>query len=123
MVTSPSFESAVVPFSYSARISKLYCPLPRLPTVNERTSGKCALWGCQPSSFWWLLTASANDWMPDGVPGAQWMVTDEHPGMADRLTVPSCGAVVDGGGTVVVVGTGSSSSVVVTDTVLSETES
>ncbi len=68
--------------------------------VNDRTSGKCALWGCQPSSFWWLLMASANDWRPDVVPGAQWMVTDEHPGMADRLTVPSGGAVVDGGGTV-----------------------
>ena len=67
--------------------------------------------------------ASENDWIPNVVPGAQWMVTDEHPGMADRLTVPSGGAVVDGGGTVVVVGTGSSSSVVVTDTVLSETES
>ena len=91
--------------------------------VNERASGKCALWPSQPSSFWWLFIASANDWMPDVVPGAQWMVTDEHPGMADRLTVPSDGAVVDGGGTVVVVGTGSSSSVVVTDTVLSETES
>ena len=91
--------------------------------MNERTSGKCALWGCQPSPFWWLLMASENDWIPNVVPGAQWMVTDEHPGMADKLTVPSGGAVVDGGGTVVVVGTGSSSSVVVTDTVLSETES
>ena len=69
------------------------------------------------------MAASENDCRPTVVPGAQWMVTDEHPGTADRLTVPSVGAVVDGGGSVVVVGTGSSSSVVVTATVLSVTES
>ena len=51
------------------------------------------------------------------------MVTDVHDGMADRLTVPNAGAVVVGAGAVVVVTTGSSSSTVVTETVLSVTES
>ena len=63
--------------------------------------------------------ARVNDCSPEVVPGAQLMVTDAHEGaVADRLTVPSGGAVVVGGGAVVVVGgtvvgVGASSSVVV----------
>ena len=75
-----------------------------------------------PPGAW---VASVNDCSPAVVPTPQWMVIDEdeHDDMADRLTVPSAGAVVDGGGTVVVATIGSSSSMVVTATVLSETES
>ena len=47
--------------------------------------------------------AKVNDCNPSVLPGAQIMVTDEHEGVADRLTVDGGGAVVDDGGTVVVV--------------------
>ncbi len=72
--------------------------------------------------------ASVNDCSPDVVPGAQVNVIDVHDGVADRLTVPSGGAVVGGGGgggsvVVVTTGTGSSSSSVSTDTELSLTTS
>ncbi len=91
--------------------------------ANERVVDRCVLWSIQPRGSPGALEASENDWRPAVVPGAQWMVTDEHPGTADRLTVPRAGAVVVGAGAVVVVTTGSSSSTVVTDTVLSVTES
>ena len=67
--------------------------------------------------------ARVNDCSPEVVPGSQLMVTDAHEGaVADRLTVPSGGAVVGGGGAVVVVGgVGVSSSVVVASRVTSAT--
>ena len=71
--------------------------------------------------------ARVNDCSPEVVPGSQLMVTDAHEGaVADRLTVPSGGAVVGGGGAVVVVvvvGAGVSLSVVVTLSVWSSTSS
>ena len=55
--------------------------------------------------------AKVNDCNPFVVPGAQLMVTDEHEGVADRLTIDGGGAVVVV--VVVVVVGGVSSSVVV----------
>ena len=68
-----------------------------------------------------------NDHNPSVVPGTQSRVTDEQPGIADRLRVPTGrGVVVDGGGggrSVVVGGvmSSTSSSVVVTSRVRSAT--
>ena len=108
-------EGSEVPLSYSARIWKLCSPLARLPMANERAVGRWVLWVIQPAPGAW--EASENDCRPDEVPTAQSSVTDEHDGMAERLTVPTGGAVV-----VVVVETGgSSSSSVVTDSVWSAT--
>ena len=62
--------------------------------ANDRVVDKWVLWVIHAAPG--ALDASENDWRPDVVPGAQWMVTDEHPGTADRLTVPTSGAVVIG---------------------------
>ena len=79
------------------------------------------LWVIQPPPG--VFDAKVNDCNPSVLPGAQIMVTDEHEGVADRLTVNGCGAVVDGGGTVVVVVVvgGVSSSVVVASRVRLDT--
>ena len=100
-----------------ASIWKLCNPLTRPGMVTDRspaekTSGKVTQ--PPPGAF----VTRTNDARSDVVPGAQLRVTDEQPGIADRLTVPNgVGVVVVVGGgvvvVVVVVGGGASSSVVV----------
>ena len=92
----------------------------------DRADGRCVLWVTHPPVG--DFDANVNDCSPDVVPGDQVNVIDVHDGMADRLTVPSGGAVVGGGGGAggggaVTVTTGSSSSSVSTDTELSLTTS
>ena len=103
-----------------ASIWKLCNPLTRPGMVTDRspaekTSGKVTQPGPAPLG---AFDTRTNDARSDVVPGAQLRVTDEQPGIADRLTVPNgVGVVVVvGGGVVVVVvlvGGGASSSVVV----------